>query len=99
MGAGSLSLSHRRPLAALASQPPTPIVPQCVGGWEVKGWWWDREREEKSRRKKQKYKNKKNKKLRRKKRENKKRRQRRSEKSDRKSQGKPAENVGVDGRK
>ncbi|WP_158252851.1 hypothetical protein [Cryobacterium sp. N21] len=37
LGAGSLSLSHRRPLAALASQPPTPIVPQCVGGWEVKG--------------------------------------------------------------
>ncbi|WP_166805707.1 hypothetical protein [Cryobacterium ruanii] len=61
MGRGSLSLSHRRPLAALASQPPTPIVPQCVGGWEVKGWWWDREREEKGRRKKQKYKNKKEK--------------------------------------
>ncbi|TFC79396.1 hypothetical protein E3O45_03705 [Cryobacterium sp. TMS1-20-1] len=78
IGEGSLSLSHRHPLAALASQPPTPIVPQCVGGWEVKGWWWDREREEKSRRKNRSTKTKR-KKLKRKKRENKKRRQRRSE--------------------
>ena len=99
IGKGSLSLSHRHSLSALASQPPTPIVPQCVGGWEVKGWWWDREREEKNRRKKTKVQKQKRKKMKRKKRKNKNKRQRRSEISDRKSKGKPAENVGVDGRK
>ena len=41
---GVFSLSHRQSLAEPASQPPTPNK-LCVGGWEVKEWRWDREKQ------------------------------------------------------
>lgn len=52
-GMACFSLSHRHCLAGPASQPPAPNK-LSTGGWDVKQWRWDREKQKEENRKEQK---------------------------------------------